>query len=1113
MDGFRSSFNHREKADSHEQDDFVHHKRLCDLVQKPFPQTLPVGSSVMPDSFLAYRTLLRKGCVTHIMELITSPYAPGPLQVIHDVLNEISALKEELRHTLQRSITSLSEDSGIGSDNSTFEMKCRERSKFYEDLKCSEKAVNVVENEASLSIRRDAPYHGEENAFVQDELAERAVSLERLESAMSRSVDLRIVLQRVGFSVRDVVQAHDTIGDRESDLDLQKTIQEVERFASRILDNDEQNDEMLPSMILRARNCVEVQHSPNSFSGGLLLTTGVQGRRYTSYDIAFLLSWRLPINVYAELLHGILELSSYLGTHLVAVRALEKLVDLSTRVAFREERKKLNDDSSTDNAIHDIDPLGSIKKVEALAPRGTLNAAMDISKEDEFSIDDVVAVVDAELQAEFVGVVAQDHICAISSCQRVKDFKTAYSLYRRLSQHGQGWKGEISGPSSSSSLRQGFLLTIDELSQAFTALAHCTHSASHFEELRTLLTEDEASRSIPVSVPLYTALIYAVSRATEVPDRMSIALAFYRRLRDGLLVPSVDTYAALMACCASTREPTHAFAFYHEARQIYGVEHFSPKLYTNLLLSYSNAGFGADARRTLDVLVEAGAPLTCSAFHAVLSGAVTLREAEEVVEMMVNQYHILPTPHTYAFLVHAAMKHPAGVQTALKLFDLHEEATASLLRLTPDGASESLRSASNTHTSSSRHVAVSSEPEAVTLEERLLQDYPLYVRSLEHALMRLRLDLHQDSRLLRYLKPLMRIAQRRMNAFTEMAPQAPTFIPAGACPCVAVLAPDVLANIDELVMPFISHYSVIVIPYSALLALQVGQGRRVEGTIPKGYKGDPNGVVLQGSATEHNAMVECRRKRLLKFLKDYQEVIHLVSLEEELMWSRDVRRYGILNTKDLQSKSAAFALNLSRSDIPHCMKLYANNEMLSIILVSTNYTHCGRYVVDLKRGYLSPKSPLCPHSGFEGLCTGLRKVFYHNPRTQPNWTPPTLSIKATTMKRNTPSAGSGVGLKEGSGILKLYKDSMIEPDVNSANLVYDLYCNHLRQYENASYPSEGNKIENIKLSSQYTRGNLVDRENILTLKSRNADKPHVVAEPDQADKMIDAEILMEMMNH
>ncbi|CCW69147.1 unnamed protein product [Phytomonas sp. Hart1] len=1111
-DGFCSSFNYREKGGTRVPYNMGSRKSFRDSVQKASLQILPTSFSVMPDSFLAYRTLLRKGCVTHIMELVISPYAPGPLCVVHEVLDEILTIKEELQCSLQPSFTNALKISGIRSDDAARKVECEGRSEFDKNLESSNKTVSASDNDALIHALPftclDTSNGEKENVFLQDEFLERISSLERLETTMSRSVDLREVLQKVELSVQEVVKGNDTIGDRSSDLDLQTTIHEVERFASHILENNGQDVEVMPFMTSEAKNCVESPDSSKALTQGFLLNGGTQKCGYTSLKIASLLAWRLPANVYAELLHGILRLSHHLGTHLLAVRALEKLIELTTRVAFHEERKKLVDGDNTNKATHDEGPFGRTK---GLAPCRTPNDATNLPGRDEFRIDDVVSVVDAELQAEFVGVMAQDHICTIASCQRVKDFETACSLYRRLLQHALEWKDNIRDPSPTSSPGPGFLLTTDELAQAFTALAHCAHNTSHFEELRSILTEDEASRAIPVSVPLYTALIYAVSRATEIPDRMAIALAFYRRLRDGILVPSVDTYAALMACCASTREPTHAFAFYHEARQIYGVEHFSPKLYTNLLLAYSNFGFGADARRTLDVLVEAGAPLTSSAFHAVLSGALTLREAEEVVEMMVNQYHISPTPHTYAFLLHAAMRHPAGVQTALKLFDLHEEATVSLLRLTPEDTSQLPSSASPTAPLSEK-VAVSSKPEAATLEERLLRDYPLYVRSLENALMGLRIDPYQDPRLRRYLKPLMRVAQQRMNALTEMAPQAPTFIPVGACPCVAVLAPDVLAEIDKLVMPFISYYSVIVILYSALVALQMGRGRRVDGTMPKGYTGRLEGLSWQSAMTEHDAMVEYRWKCLKKFLKDYQEVIHLVSLEEELLWSRDARRYGIFNTKDLHAKSAAFALNLSRRDIPHSMKLYADNEKLSVILVSTNYTRCGRYVVDLKRSYLSKKSSVSHGPVFEGLSAGLRKVFFHNPHTQPNWTPPTLSIKTTTMKKDAMGADDGVEGKKNYVTPKLEKDRMAGLDTTSADFASHLYRKHLRQCENASVLVDVDDKENFKPNTHHTNDNIVDEKTVNTAESRNSDKIHIVAETNQTDEAIDAEILMAMMN-
>uniref|UniRef100_A0A146KXA8 Pentacotripeptide-repeat region of PRORP domain-containing protein n=1 Tax=Lygus hesperus TaxID=30085 RepID=A0A146KXA8_LYGHE len=248
----------------------------------------------------------------------------------------------------------------------------------------------------------------------------------------------------------------------------------------------------------------------------------------------------------------------------------------------------------------------------------------------------------------------------------------------------------------------------------------------------------------------------SLCRAPRLPSQLATALALYRRLRDGENTLTVDSYAALMGCsvgapessnahfiieakkltvallvaeentimmntkssnsefglalatAAATavnksgfatdvvdyRDPLRAFAFYHEAQTCCRVTDFTPELYTNLIKAYVHAGYGVDARKTLEVLIDAGAPLSVSTFHTLLSSsALTLRDAEEVLGFMTTHYHLTPSPFTYAWLMLAAVRqrhdkrsHPRlhNSQLILQLFDFHEAAVQSIVALHED---------------------------------------------------------------------------------------------------------------------------------------------------------------------------------------------------------------------------------------------------------------------------------------------------------------------------------------------------------------------------------------------------------------------------------------------
>lgn len=787
-----------------------------------------------------------------------------------------------------------------------------------------------------------------------------------IQRALERATDVQWVLSATVAEAQDTVLAAETVGDAASHAALSELLDQIEGFADAIDD------------------CVRGTAAVPRLPGGdhaprldVVPQIGAGNETVSGKDVtadAGSSTWQLPTSTHATLLRGVLQLAAITGAHLQALTALDELIALQERQdrsASRSSSRRSSAAESAENVVED-------------------------EVDNSFSMDDALALVDAAAQRHIQPLCAQDHLYAMQACaqEHHRDFRTALSLYRRFVQQV---------------MAGCFAAKAADFTTALVALAHSSRTTTDFAELRALLVESEAAAAVPVSVPLYTALIDAASRAVEEPQRMSIALSLYRRLRDGALTPSAETYAALIACCASAREPTHAFAFYHEARQVCGVSSFPPRVYTNLLLSYSTAGYGSDARKTLDVLVDAGAPLTRASFHAALASAVTVREAQEIMTLMTDRYHITPTPHTYAYVVQAIARQPAGLSTALQLFDVHEDALRALTRIssTVHGGGQRANGQGKSSSAGGDEFALSTSADGVALEPLLLEQYPLYVRAVEHALMRLRVDPAQDPRLKAYLTPLVRIAQQRMNAFTGMPPQSPIRVPAKEQLCIAVLAADVLANVDEWVLPFMSYYSVLVVPYSALLSLQSGGGRRVDGAMAKGAAAGLHDAVWQETAggEEHDAIVEHRRRRLARFLAEHRDVLHLMSLEEELRWSRETRRYGVGIT-DLFARAAAVTLHLARrSDEAeeNAMRggggdscggidsVYARHGDASVVLVSANYEKCGRYVVALKQQQQQQHGTK-GGKGSAGLQAALRRVSYHNPRTNPNWVPPSLSI-------------------------------------------------------------------------------------------------------------------------
>ncbi|RNF25947.1 uncharacterized protein Tco025E_01793 [Trypanosoma conorhini] len=750
-------------------------------------------------------------------------------------------------------------------------------------------------------------------------------ALQRMTHALSDPLALRHVLSEAIHVTAEVKEAASAVGDQISERELQRVLCEIESFVDQLR-----------------------QWNTAMNTGFSVAATHAEDAKFS-----YLLGWDLPDVAMAEIWHALLELCSLTGAFDVAVESLNRLIELSELVERVEAKRNTravrwdgNDADRNENDNEQVD--------EEHQPSG-------------FTLDGVVEVVEEEVRHAFSPVLALDHIRAMRSCEHARNFDVAHTLFLRYMQHARGGV---------------FPLTTGDITAALIALAHCCSNTAHFAMLQELFLESEADQVVAVSVELYTALIDAVSRANENPQCMSIALALYRRLRDGGLAPTADTYAALIACCAATKEPTQAFAFYHEARHCCGVERLCPAVYTNLLLAYARAGYAADARATLEVLVEAGAPLSRGAFHAVLSAALTLREAEDVLGLMETRYNIAPTPQTYAYLLQTASTRPNGASTVLQMFDWHELALKSLAKSSSLVKQRMPTAVLDGHSS---QVAISTSALATSLEGDLFLRYPAYAEAVEGALVRLRVDPAVDPRIEPYLRPLLRVAQLRMNDFTGMTPQVPTRIPKGAA--IAVLAADVLANLDDWFLPFAAYYSAVVIPYSSLVALRNGGGRRVDGAFATGTQqllADPQ---WREVGSEQQLMLESRRRVLLKFLETYRDVIHLVSLGEELALSCDCERYGV-GVRKTFSRCAAFALNLARLDVANTTRLYAE-QACNIVLVSASFDNCGKYVVGLKQ---EVRRGARDGDGLRRLSDGMQRVWYHNPRTSPQWRPPQVSV-------------------------------------------------------------------------------------------------------------------------
>lgn len=667
------------------------------------------------------------------------------------------------------------------------------------------------------------------------------------------------------------------------------------------------------------------------------------------------------------------------------------------------------------------------------------------------------------------------YLAALQSCVPMRAFDAAFGLFQRLqSSLIASLYAVADGDGRYSEMAQ------QPLKDGLIALAQSCRHHEDWEKLRHLLVDATLSLPpprtsstcepqvvplttiVPVSSEFYAAMISAIAVSarsllrplspaahhrlwgmqpagkisrhhslaplendveTVVMQHLSAAFSFYRQLRDAGATLSADVYSALMATCAYCREPTHAFAFHHEARVVCGLTNFPPSLYTALLLSYHYGGYGADAVRALSVLMESGAPLERAAFHAALACCPTKRDAEEIIAAMQTQYRILPTPHTYAFMIQAAVRRGGdGVKTILTLHDIHEEVMrllAERLGVSREQAQERHRS----HKLASGGVNEGDKGSGDDLEAYLLAHYQVYIVSLTHALMSVRVDPSMDPRLLPYLKPLQRLCQRHMNATIKCAPQCPTVLPtlpaissssrtAAAVVCVAVIAGDVLSRLEEWLVPHLDHYSVLLVPFSSLLHALHGSGGS-----GGGEAADPD--LGRGSSSPGTTTTEITRS-IVRFLRQYKSSVHLMSLEEEMLWSRDLStRYAIPRRHWLAS-AAGITMHAARADVTHpsiyrvkppplaassitttpvsaaavAARVSRRGPAVSspqLVLMSSSYSQCGHFLV-MFQAQVRRESTSGPDGPSLELQAAMEQVMYHNPETAPHWAPPHISV-------------------------------------------------------------------------------------------------------------------------
>jgi hypothetical protein len=482
-------------------------------------------------------------------------------------------------------------------------------------------------------------------------------------------------------------------------------------------------------------------------------------------------------------------------------------------------------------------------------------------------------------------------LLALHACEKEHAFEAAHSLF-------QAYVADCG------------VTDVPRLSDFVTALAKCISNAADLGIVRALFIDEGAAAIVPVSVELYTALISGCARAVTEPKRMTIALSLYRAIKDAALEPTAQTYSELIAVTASCGEPTHAFAFFTEARTLCGVAALPPSLYTHLLQSYVTARYFHDASLTLSVLIEAGAPLNRAAFHTVLSGATNTRDAAAVVALMTGpKFNIKPTFSTYGLLLVAESRRCRGVETLLHAYDLWSNVAVLAGEAGAQGVDD--------------------------VPRWLAQREPALVESLEQCLLVTRLVVGDAVQ--KYVAPLVRSPQLVTTEFLGgFAPQGPTKVPPGSL--VAVLAADVLRGLDLLFEPIAHHFSAVVVPYSQIALL------RRAGT--RGNKG--NGTLRE----EQQAVT-----RLKDFLQKHAARVHLMSLEEELRISADFERCGV-GARNVAARPAAIAMALARG-LDSTISVYASSRA-SFYVLTTKFNRCGRFVVDNPqcRGHVKLLNPL-----------------------------------------------------------------------------------------------------------------------------------------------------------
>ena len=572
------------------------------------------------------------------------------------------------------------------------------------------------------------------------------------------------------------------------------------------------------------------------------------------------------------------------------------------------------------------------------------------------------------------------------SCKMTHNYNAAKSVFKLAIQR---WEENRSTP----------------LEDLVIPLAQSLKGKENLEDFRHMFVETIAPLA-PPSVPLYTAIIAACAR-TDKDDhtRLPFALSMYRTLRDSAMLPSPDTYAALIDVCATIGDPTKGFAMFHEAKRVHGRAALPPALYTALLRGYVEAGFFEDARKTFDVLVASGVMLNRNAFHVLISGAKDETDALEIVDIMVREpFHMVPTSTTFAKVIDAHAKIANMEDSILFLFDTHVRTVQIHELIAVDSQTKPQLSAAELGRLDPAHLQVLDKSYSEAMENVLMRIGVHGIRfsrpEAEIDDLRHRLAMgtatgvfdvwtrederkYKETLLLRdMIRAVCKPPQLRMNDFIGFAPQTPTQLPVGAY--VAVLGPASLGQWRRFFQPIAKHFSSIVVPYSSLVAC-----RRADSS---------------PSAKEN----------LQAFFKQFKTKVHLVSLEEEMDVSYDLRRFGIQRTK-LHFRPLGFAACLAKG---HTMCQLYKNRAANVYYIGMDEEEVGQ---------MARNAPSI-----------AEVVTFHNPEVHPNWTPPVLQSsqdvrKAGTARKGIRSLDVGRPAME-TKIFQQQKESVIEPELDAADL-------------------------------------------------------------------------------